>query len=136
MIVLRMPSPPYWERAVLAAVALLAAVWILAGCSHKGGDPAGGDKSDAAAAPVAVELATAETRPMSTTILAQGTLSPGQGAVAHVAAVTAGRLASVSVREGDRVRKGQVVALVDSRPQQAQAQSAKAAYTAAESQAR
>jgi len=73
---------------------------------------------------------------MSTTVLAQGTLSPGQGAVAHVAAVTAGRLVSVPVREGDRVRKGQVVALVDSRPQQAQAQSAAAAYTAAESQAR
>lgn len=133
---MRILFPPLVRRGVLAALALIMAVFLFTGCSHGGGDPASEDKADTAAAPVAVELATAETRPMSTTILAQGTLSPGQGAVAHVAAVTAGRLVSVLVREGDRVRQGQVVALIDSRPQQAQAQSAAAAYTAAESQAR
>lgn len=112
---------------------MLAAL-VLVGCRHSS-DPEA--KPDTPATPtVTVEMASAEVRPISTTISAQGTLSPGQGASAHVAAVTAGHLVEVRVREGDRVSQGQVVAVVDSRPQQAQARSAAAALTVSESQAR
>src|SRR5207244_3867862 len=63
-------------------------------------------------------------------------VAPAQGTSARVAVAVAGRLMEVRVREGDAVRAGQVVAIVDNRPQQAQARSAAAALTASESQAR
>jgi RND family efflux transporter MFP subunit len=73
---------------------------------------------------------------METTVSAQGTLAPGQGATARVAAVVAARLLQVPVREGDRVSAGDVLAVLDSRAQAAQARSASAGLTAAEAQAR
>lgn len=96
-------------------------------------DPAG----DAAEpSPVAVETAKVSVRPVETIVTAQGTLSPGQGASAQVAAVVAGRITSIPVREGDRVAAGQVVATLDARSADAQAHSAAAALTAARAQAR
>ena len=49
-----------------------------------------------------------------------------------MASVVAGRLADVRVREGDRVTRGEILAVVGSGPQAAQARSAAAAVTAAE----
>ena len=72
---------------------------------------------------------------METVIAAQGTMAPGQGAVARVAPSTPGRLLSVRVREGDRVTAGQVIATLDNRPQQAQARSAQAALNVSQAQA-
>ena len=103
------------------------------GCRKK---QAAEDTADAAAAPVTVELAAAETQPIEVTVRGQGTLSPGQGATARVAASVAGRLLEVRVKEGDSVRMGQVVAVVDNRPQQAQARSAQYALSTSEAQSR
>lgn len=83
-----------------------------------------------------VEVAPATVRAVETTVSATGTLAAGQGAIARVAAVVAGRLVEVRAREGDRVTAGETLALVDSRPQEAQARSAAAALTVAEAQAR
>ena len=95
-----------WTTLALAALALN-------GCRHENTSEAGGKEAEPP--PVTVELSPAEVRPMETTVSAQGTLAPGQGAIARVAPVVAGRLVSVRVREGDRVTAGEVIALVDSR---------------------
>jgi RND family efflux transporter MFP subunit len=83
-----------------------------------------------------VEVARAAVQPVEATVSATGTLAAGQGATARVGAVAAGRLVEVRVREGDRVTAGETLALVDSRPQEAQARSAAAGLTAAAAQAR
>ncbi len=130
--------PFVWRQITLSAglFVLLASLGGLAGC-RRGASSAEAAKPDAPeAAPVTVEMATAEIRPMAATVSAQGTLAPGQGAVAHVAATTAGRLVSVLVREGDRVTAGQTVAVVDNRVGQAQARSAASALTVSQAQAR
>src|SRR5579871_3898161 len=112
-------------------LALLLACAALTGCRHAKTDSGEAPKegSDAGAEPVAVEMATATTHPMETTVVAQGTVSPGQGAMARVAPSVAGRLITVTVREGDRVQAGQVIALVDNRPQKATVAGAQAAFT-------
>ncbi|MFL5898458.1 MAG: efflux RND transporter periplasmic adaptor subunit, partial [Solirubrobacterales bacterium] len=86
--------------------------------------------------PVTVEVAHASVRPVESVVSAPGTLAPAQGATARVAAVVAGRLTDVRVREGERVTRGQILAIVGSGPQAAQARSAAVAVTAAEAQAR
>jgi HlyD family secretion protein len=120
---------------LLTATMGLCALTALTGCRK-------GAPADAPAAevkkmdPVAVEVATAELANLDVTVPAQGILAAAQGASARVAVVTPARLLEVRVREGDRVQAGQVVAVVDSRQQQAQALSASAAVTASQSQAR
>jgi RND family efflux transporter MFP subunit len=102
----------------------------LAGCGRSNkADPAG----EPAAAPVAVETARVTVQPMETIVVAQGTLAPAQGDSAKVAAVTAGRIETIPVREGDRVAAGQVVATLDSRASNAQANQARYGAQAAES---
>ena len=113
---------------------LLALLLLLPGCKKKTAEAGGAD--DAAAAPVAVELMTAKTQTIDATVSGQGILAPGQGATARVAASVAGRITQVLVREGDRVKAGQIIAIVDNRPQQAQEKSAGFALTTSEAQAR
>ncbi len=111
---------------------------LLSGCGKKGAAGGGeADKGEAeTAAPVTVELAASTVQSVDITVGAQGTLSPGQGGNVRVTAPIAGRLLGVYVREGERVRAGQKLAVVDNRPQQAQAKSAQAALVASEAQAR
>jgi HlyD family secretion protein len=121
------------ERCVFATL-LFALVAALAGCRRSSDPAAASDTPETK--PVTVEVATAAVRPVESIVSAPGTLAPGQGATARVAAVVAGRLVEVRVREGDRVVAGETLAVVDSRPQAAQARSAAAALTVAEAQAR
>lgn len=95
-----------------------------------------GETDKVEAAPVAVSVVKARLRDMSETVAAQGTLSPVQGGSARVSAPVAGRLQSVGVREGDFVVKGQVIALLDTRSQAAQAQSAAATFRASSATAK
>ena len=119
----------------LTPLLLLSLGIAFSGCGKaKPAAEAEGEKKETA--PVAVELATATTRSMETTITAQGTLAPGQGAVARVSTTVAGRLLSVRVKEGDRVNAGDLIAVIDNRVGIAQARSAAAALTASEAQAR
>ena len=105
---------------LLAGLCLLVGA---AGCRQKAVDA--GNAGDAAdTAPVTVELTTAIVRPVETTLTAQGTLSPGQGSSAKIAATIPGRLAAVNVREGEHVSRNQVIAVIDNRPQRAAVNSA------------
>ncbi len=113
-----------WRRTGLA-LALLAASG--AGCKRPPAPTPEGGADDVKPGPVTVVIATAVRKPMESTVVVQGTLAPAQGGIAHVAPTVAGRLVSVQVREGDRVLAGQVIAVVDNRPQQAGAASAAAA---------
>lgn len=102
------------------------------GCArHTGAEPGG----TAAPAAVTVETAKAVVRPVETTVTAQGTLTPAQGASVKITATSSGRIATVSVREGDSVRAGEVVAMLDPRPASAGERSASAGLRAAEAQA-
>jgi HlyD family secretion protein len=125
-------------RSAGGPVLLCAMVIALAGCA-KSSDTASttsAEEKKPDANPVTVEVAHATVRPMESTISAPGTLTPAQGATARVAAVVAGRLSDVRVREGDHVTRGEILAVVGSGPQAAQARSAAVAVTAAEAQAR
>ena len=139
--------PVYFPSRLLCASASLREITLLlsliglvglAGCG-KGG-AAGGESADkgdeGASAPVAVEMATPTVQAVEITVGAQGTLAAAQGANVRVAAPFAGRLTAVYAREGDQVRQGQRLALVDNRPQQAQARSAQVAVRVAQVQAR
>ena len=112
-----------------------AALVVAVGCG-KGKVEGSGEEAKKPLEPVEVQVAVAAIRPMETTVSAQGVLVPAQGASTKVSAVTAGRLASVFVREGDRVLPGQLLSTIDNRPQQAQVRSAGAAASAAQAQAR
>ncbi len=72
--------------------------------------------------PVSVEVATAVVGPVESTVSAQGTLTPAQGASARVATPAQGRLLEARAVEGQRVTVGQVLAVIDNRPQQYQSQ--------------
>jgi HlyD family secretion protein len=113
-------------RNIVLGLATLA----LVGCGHsEESDPA----DEGATAPVAVETAKVTVRRIETTVTAQGTLAPAQGANSKVAVMTQGRVVSLQVREGDRVAKDQVVATLDSRAAVAQANQARYGAQAAES---
>jgi HlyD family secretion protein len=116
----------------LALAGLVGSICLQAGCGKKADATAEDKKPDE----VAVEMAMVETRRMETTVTAQGTLTAGQGASARIASSAPGRLLTVTVKEGDPVSPGQILATIDNRPQQAQSKSALAAAVASESQAR
>jgi len=121
----------------MLAFGIFMAVFVLAltGCK-KGADAPAKAEDAASTDPITVEEAVATVHAVETTIVAQGTLSPGQGASVRVAAPVAGRLTAVLVREGDHVRIGQPLATLDNRPQKAQVNSAQAALRTSETQAR
>ncbi len=125
-----------YVKATLALGTLMAVCLLpLTGCK-KGADAPAKAEDTASADPITVEEAVATVHPVETTIIAQGTLSPGQGASVRIAAPVAGRLTAVLVREGEHVRIGQTLATLDNRPQKAQASSAQAALRTSETQAR
>ncbi|HLK58843.1 MAG TPA: efflux RND transporter periplasmic adaptor subunit [Chthonomonadaceae bacterium] len=116
-----------------ALMGLLALLLVLSGGCRKGAEAPKADED--ATGPVTVELAAASVHAMQTTVTAMGTLASGQGGMARVAPTVPGRLLHVNVKEGDRVTQGQVIAVLDNRPQQAALASAQAALNSSEAQA-
>ena len=123
-----------YPRVTVAALLTLLAV-LAAGCRKADTGAEAPKAEEAASGPVTVELVTATLHPMQTTVPAQGTLSSGQGGMARVAPAVPGRLLRVNVKEGDRVTAGQVVAVLDNRPQQATLAGAQAALNTSQAQA-
>lgn len=117
----------------LAALALFFPL-ALAGCHPAPTTEA--DDEEAKPAPVAVEVSPVALRPVETTVAAQGLLAPAPNALARVAVPSPARLTQVLVKEGDRVRAGQLLALTDNRSARAAAASADAALSAALADAR
>src|ERR1019366_3775669 len=105
---------------------------LLIGCGANGGEEA---SKETEAGPVAVELTPVQVKSIATTVSAQGVVTPSQGSSVKVGAISAGRIASVFVKEGDMVKAGQLVALLENKLQTSQSASAVAAQAVAEAQA-
>jgi len=82
-------------------------------------------------APVAVQIASAQRRDVQDTLSVDGSLVLPEGATSKLAPTVAGKLVEVSVKEGDRVSAGQLLARVDTRALVAQSQSAQAGAASA-----
>lgn len=127
---------------MFAAVGILGLALVTGFLLKRAAPPAGeaaakpDEETSVEVAPVEVRVATAVLGPVESTVAAPGTVVAGQGGVARVAPLTAGRLTRVLVREGERVSPGQLVAVVDAGPLRAQAQSARAALSQAQAQTR
>lgn len=116
------------KRHICWAGVCVAAAAAIAGCGRAA------VQADTAAepAPVAVEVEKATVGPIRDSIMAQGLFVSSQGSSAKVAPMVTGRLLKVFVKEGDIVKAGQLVGIVDTRVQQSQAISAQAAARAAQ----
>lgn len=111
-------------RAPLGLSLLLVAALSLVACGKGGANP-----EDAKPAPPPTELAAADvavvvSKPLSRVLPLSGSLMPVVQAV--VKSKVAGELLSVTVREGDAVSKGTVLARIETRNQQAQVDSQRA----------
>jgi HlyD family secretion protein len=83
--------------------------------------------------PTVVETGAVSRGPMEEALTVPGSFVAADGSVARLAAAVAGRWQTISVREGDHVRAGQILAVVDTRALAAGAAAAKAATRVAES---
>ena len=83
-----------------------------------------------AAGPVVVESALVRVRPLSEDVEAVGSLRSRQGTV--VRAEVGGRVTQINFRDGQRIRKGQLLVQLDDRLQRAQVQQAQAELSIAE----
>lgn len=120
-------SPPF-KFILLASLGSLAVV----GCSAK---QAEGEKA-VELAPIAVQTVKVEQRDIRDSTLVDGNFVVPEGKSAKLAPMVAGRLVSVFVKEGDTVRAGQLIALVDTKVQNAQSKSAQDASSVASAQAK
>ena len=93
------------------------------GCSSKPAD----DQSDDAAAKAEVTLTKVAREGISETLTLTGTAAALPNQDVRVSALVPGRIAALDVAEGDRVKAGQVLAMLDSRSYAQQIQQAKAA---------
>ena len=83
-----------------------------------------------AAGPVVVESALVRVRPLSEDVEAVGSLRSRQGTV--VRSEVGGRVTQINFRDGQRIRKGQLLVQLDDRLQRAQVQQAQAELSIAE----
>lgn len=127
-----MQNPKVSIRSAWLRIAQTALIALAVGCASK---PADSSDSDAAAGPASVEVSAVATRSIATVVVAQGVISAAQGSSAKVGAISAGRIASVFVKEGDSVSAGQLVALLENKTQSSQSQSALAALAVSRAQA-
>jgi membrane fusion protein, multidrug efflux system len=100
----------------LIALAVLAAIGLGAARVLKGRDAAAKPVSAASAPAVAMDLVDSDVARVTRTALTQGVAISGglkASTSAFVKARVAGELKSLTVREGDRVRAGQVIGLID-----------------------
>jgi membrane fusion protein, multidrug efflux system len=122
---------PLRHHSTLLIAALICAS-VLSGCT----DPAGGKESPKAAGPppVPVVIGTAVEKPMPTQIRAIGTVQAIS--TIQVKPQISGQLMTVHFREGQDVRKGDLLFTIDPRPLQASLQQAQANLAQAQAQLR
>lgn len=112
------------------AMSLMALISL--GC-QKADKPAEASEPEVGA--VAVETLTVEMHPMRRILAVTGTFAASQGNAARLSFAQAGRIDKVFVREGDWVRRGQVLASLDLKVQESQRKVSDLAARAAQSQA-
>jgi len=110
---------------LLAAGAGLAALWLVAGCGHK--QPEQSEEP----APIGVQTVTARLVSIPDQWWSSGTVAPY--ASAEIAPRIMSTVKAIYVREGDRVRAGQILARLEADDLAAQAASARSAAASAES---
>lgn len=146
----RLPSPPKfmpesshlsiagrrrWWPWVLLLLVIALIVWGMARSLWQREDTARALEQQTAAAPAVLQVPAAAWMPLQTRALTQGLPVSGSLSAVHhawVKARVAGELLTLSVREGDAVRKGQVLAKVDATDAQARYQQAKLQADAAQ----
>ena len=101
---------------------------VLAGCGAR-------DAGEPAARPVRVRVASAVAHDFALTLRVAGRIAPPVDRQASVSAPVAGRVQEVIAREGQRVRKDEVLARVDTRPLDEAVRSAEASLKRAEADA-
>lgn len=113
---------------VSAALALLLSV-LLAGCNDAPAPPGGGPGSGRPQARPALPVQAYEVqhRDLSRSVVVSGTVEPLRSV--RLAARTSGIISRLDVEEGDRVREGQQVAVIDIREQRAELRRVRAALT-------
>jgi membrane fusion protein (multidrug efflux system) len=117
-----------WTRAFLIALPIFAAG--AAGCARSGATPA---QSDDAEAPIAVKLVAAEVVKAPRVVTLSGSLIGAEQA--EVAAGAAGKVVATYVERGSFVKKGAILARLDSRAVSAQAAQAAADVESMKAQA-
>lgn len=100
---------------------------VLAGCGKPAVEEAASDEP----ATVTVEMATVERKDVQDILSVDGNLVAPEGATSRLAPSVAGKLTLVSVKEGDRVTAGQLLAQIDTRSLVATSQSAAAGAASA-----
>lgn len=119
------------KRTIIVSVVVLAAVLCAyAGLSRSAEEKAGGQRSGPVEKPVVVKTAAASEGSVTPSLTVTGTLAGNKEI--QVAAKAQGVITQLNVRAGDRVRAGQVVAVLESENQQLMAQKSTEQVTAAE----
>lgn len=113
-------------RLISGVLAVAALPFALVACGGEAANtpPPGGGGRGGQAAPVPVTVATVEQKSMPVDIRVIGTVEPYSTVAVH--AQITGQLTSVAFKEGDDVRKGQVLFELDRRPLEAALQQAQA----------
>ncbi len=122
-----MKTRPYPFPSEIPLLALLFAAACVAACSHPaaGSDEEGGDGSASAVAEVTlIKVARAD---LTETLAITGTIAALPNKDVRVSSLVPGRVAELSVAEGDRVNSGQLIARIDDRPFRDQVKQAEAA---------
>ena len=100
---------------------------VFAACSNKPRAESDGGADNPADAVTEVTVTRVERADMTTTLSVTGTVAALPNQDVRVSSLVPGRVARMMVAEGDRVRAGQILAKIDDRPLQDQAQQAQAA---------
>jgi RND family efflux transporter MFP subunit len=105
-------------------VALVTTLVVTAACSRQ--SDSGGDKSEESKLVAEVTVTKVERAGISTLLSVSGTIAAVPNSDVKVSSLVAGRVASMTVSEGDHVKKDQELALIDPRPYHDQLQQAEA----------
>lgn len=119
------------RRIAKLCVTLLLVAGGLAGCSHKGDSPDEAGAGLSATASADVTLTKVARGDIRETVVVNGSVAALPNQDVKVSALVPGRVAEMTVAEGDSVRAGQVLAQLDARPYQDQLQQAEAAVQSA-----
>jgi len=127
-----MPFPMAPRKSAASFAVLAVGCVFLLACSKKPGTTEGEEASGNAADLVAeVTVTRVERADISSTLSVSGTIAGLPNQDVRVSSLVPGRVARMTVAEGDHVRWGQVLANIDDRPFQDQAQQAEAAVAQA-----
>jgi RND family efflux transporter MFP subunit len=128
------PLPPAesalqrWNRSALCFLSLALALLLLPSCSKKSPGGEGEDTEEGTANIVAEVTVTRLGRAdIQSTLSVSGTVSALPNQDVRVSSLVPGRVARMTVAEGDHIREGQVLAKIDDRPFRDQVQQAQAA---------